>query len=135
MAALTADRNTVRRDGVEFGDPVAASTVIYAGSMVALNASGDAVPASAAATQRTRGVAEEHVDNAAGAAGAKKVIVRRGLFRFANSASTDLIARADIGNPCYVVDDQTVAKTSNSNARPVAGTIRDVEAAGVWVEF
>ena len=61
--------------------------------------------------------------------------VRRGVFRFGNSASTDAIGRTEIGKPCYVVDDQTVAETNNSGARPVAGTVFGVDAQGVWVEF
>ena len=133
--ALTKDRDTKYRAGTDYVDTVAATTKIYVGSIVALNTSGDAVPASAVAAQRTRGVAQETVDNTAGVAGAKTVPIRRGVFRFKNSASGDLIARADIGNSCYVVDDETVAKTSNSSARPIAGVIRDVDAAGVWVEF
>lgn len=131
---LTKDRDTQRRDGVLLTDPVAASTRIYAGSLVALNASGDAVPATAAVAQRTRGVAQEFVDNSAGAAAAKRVISRRGVFQLKNSAGADLIARADIGNDCFVVDDETVAKTNATNTRPKAGVIRDVDAGGVWVE-
>lgn len=134
--AASKDRDTKRRLGADVADPVAANTVIYAGTLYALNASGDAVPASAMATQRTRGVCQETVNNTGGAAGALIVNGRRdGLFNFKNSASGDLITRADIGNACYVVDDETVAKTSNSNARPVAGIVRDVNAAGVWIEL
>lgn len=47
----------------------------------------------------------------------------------------DAIALADIGSDCYIVDDQTVAKTSGSATRSVAGKIFDVDAAGVWVNF
>lgn len=132
--ALTKDRDTQRRDGDHYSDPVAAATRIHAGALVALDASGNAVPATATATQRTRGVAQEAVDNSAGAAGDKRVLIRRGVFRFTNSAGGDLIARADIGADCYVVDDETVAKTNGSGARPKAGVIRDVDATGVWVE-
>ena len=81
------------------------------------------------------GVSEAQVDNSLGGAGAANIPVRKGTFRFANSASADLIAQADIGSVCYAVDDQTVAKTSNSGARPVAGTIFDVDTDGVWVKF
>jgi hypothetical protein len=63
-----------------------------------------------------------------------RVRIRRGVLQFANSASTDLVTRADIGKSAYMVDDQTVAKTSGSNTRSVAGIIRDVDAQGVWVE-
>lgn len=133
--ALSKDRDTSRRESVNFSDPVAAGAVLFAGAMYALDAAGNAVPASAIATQRTRGVVQAQVNNAAGLAGALNVSGRRGLFPFKNSTAADLIARADIGNNCYVVDDETVAKTSNANARPVAGVIRDVDASGVWVEF
>jgi hypothetical protein len=133
--ALSKDRDTPTRAGTDFSDPAAANARIYAGGLVALNAAGDAVAASAVAAQRTRGVAQAAVDNTGGAAGDKTVATRRGTYRFKNSAAGDLIARADIGNACYVVDDETVAKTNGSGARPVAGTIRDVDAAGVWVEI
>lgn len=133
MSALTADRNTPRRDGVQFGDPVAAATTIYAGAMYALDASGNAVPAGTAGAGAARAVAEAQADNSAGAAGDITVQGRAGVFQFGNSASADLIARADIGATAYVVDDQTVAKTDNSGARKAAGTIVDVDDVGVWV--
>lgn len=132
---LTKDRNTLRRDGVQFNDPVAASTRIFAGSLVCLNAAGNAVPGSLSATLKVRGVAQEQVDNRDGAAGALRIETRRGVFQFANSASTDEITRADIGSECFIVDDQTVAKTSATDTRSVAGTILDVDAGGVWVEI
>lgn len=133
--SLTSDRNTLRRDGAQFSDPVAAATVIHAGALVQLNAAGDAVPGSATAANVARGVAIEAVDNSAGAAGALRVATRRGVYAFANSAGADEITRAEIGDTAYVVDDQTVAKTSATNTRPAAGVIRDVDAAGVWVEL
>lgn len=131
---LSKDRDTQRRDGAQFGDPVAANARIHAGALVALNATGYAVPATAAAAQRTRGVAQASTDNTGGGDGGKTVQVRRGLFNLKNSAGADQIARADIGADCYVVDDETVAKTNGAGARPKAGVIRDVDAAGVWVE-
>lgn len=133
--ALTKDRNTSRRDGIQFSDPVAAAAKIFAGSLVCLDASGNAVPGTPSATLKARGVAQEQVDNTGGAAGAKRIESRRGLFQFANSASTDQITRAEIGTQCYIVDDQTVAKTSATNTRSVAGVVRDVDDGGVWVEI
>jgi len=135
MTALTKDRNTKRRDGVQYSDPVAASTKVFAGALVCINASGFAVPGSTSATLKARGVAQEYVDNSAGAAGDLRVETRRGVFPFANSASADEITRADIGATAYIVDDQTVAKTSATNTRSVAGVIRDVDSDGVWVEI
>ena len=36
---------------------------------------------------------------------------------------------------CYIVDDQTVAKTDGSSARSKAGTIVNVDDQGVWVRI
>lgn len=133
--ALTKDRNTPRRDGKQFNDPVAANAKIFAGSLVCLDASGNAVPGSTSTTLKARGLAQDQADNTGGAAGDLRIETRRGIFQFANSAAADQIARADIGAQCYIVDDQTVAKTSATNTRSVAGVIRDVDSAGVWVEI
>lgn len=135
MAALTADRNTPIRANEDFSFPVAAATKIFAGSLVALNSSGLAVPGATATTLKAAGRAEALADNSAGAASAINVKVRRGCFRFANSGGGDAIALADIRANCYIVDDQTVAKTDGTGTRSVAGVIRDVDADGVWVEI
>ena len=133
MTALTQDRNTPMRRGEAYTDPVAASTTIYAGSLVCLDSSGNAVPGSEATGLIARGRAEQRVDNAAGSAGDQYVPVRPGVFRWTNSASSDEITRAEIGDTAYIVDDQTVAKTDGSGSRSAAGTIEDVDAQGVWV--
>ena len=135
MPQATADRTTVQRANSEFSFPVAAATRLFAGTIVCINASNVAVRGSAATGLRAVGVAIEHADNTAGAAGDVRVKVRRGLWQFGNSASTDQITLADCGQQCWIVDDNTVAKTSDTNTRSVAGIVRDVDAAGVWVEF
>lgn len=132
---LASDRDTPRKDGDFRVFPVAAATKIFAGALVAINASGYAVPGSTSTTLKGAGRAEEYVDNSAGSAGDKKITVRRGVFQYANSASTDLIALKDITASAYIVDDQTVALTNGTNTRSVAGKIHDVDAAGVWIEF
>lgn len=129
------DRNTPYRNGELIPQPVAAATMIYGGHMVALNASGLAVPASAVAALTVVGVSDEYADNTAGAAGDVQVIVRRHkTWSFTNS-SADAVTQAMVGKPCYVVDSTTVAGTSNNNARPVAGSVVAVDADGVWVEI
>lgn len=134
MAALAADRNTVERSGETRTLPVATATTLFAGALVCLNSSGYLVPGSVATTLKCVGRNEKKVVNA-GANGAVSADVRAGTFRFANSASGDLIARADIGADCYIVDDQTVAKTNGTNTRSVAGKIFDVDDQGVWVKI
>lgn len=135
MTALVADRNTPSRDNKEFAFGVAAATKIWAGSLACLNASGFLTKGAVATTLKTVGVAQDTVDNTAGANGAVLATVRRGCFKFANSAAGDLIATTDVGATCYVVDDQTVAKTNGSSTRSVAGIVRQVDSDGVWVEI
>jgi len=136
MTALSTDRNTPARAGfADLKRDLAASTTVFAGSMAAQNAAGAAVPASATNTLTVLGRAKHRASTAAGSTLPTSVEIERGVFRFANSGGGDAITIADYGKPCYAVDDQTVAKTSDTGARPQAGIIRDVDAQGVWVEF
>ncbi|MFZ5483490.1 MAG: hypothetical protein ACOZB0_04595 [Pseudomonadota bacterium] len=132
MAALTQARNTPERTGDVYGHPVKASTTIHQGSLVVLDA-GYAAPGRAALNLVAIGRAEESAT--AVSAGDASVRVKRGVFKFANSASADLIAQADVGADCYIVDDQTVAKTNGSSTRSRAGKIVAVDADGVWVQI
>lgn len=135
MTATTAERNTPCRAAAELSFPIAADTVVLKGTIVVLDTSGNAEPGATATGKKSVGVARESVDNTGGAAGALDVPIARGCFRFFNSATTDEITDADYGADCYIVDNQTVAKTSGTNTRSVAGVVRGVDAAGVWVEF
>lgn len=135
MVALTADRGTPKRDNKRFSLPVAASTKIFAGALVCLNSGGFATKGAASTTLKSVGVAQGLADNSAGANGDIRVEVERGLWLMANSTSTDQITLADVGATCFVVDDQTVAKTNGGSTRSAAGVVRDVDATGVWVEF
>jgi hypothetical protein len=132
MTALTAPRNTVRRTGSDRSVGVAANAVIFSGALVCRNANGFLVPGSASTTLVALGRAEESVTGTA-TNGEAVCRVAAGVFRWSNSASGDLITIADIGNDCFIVDDDQVAKTSASNTRSVAGRIIDVDAQGVWV--
>jgi hypothetical protein len=133
MPALTQDRNTPMKDGELIPFAVAAAAKIYAGSLVVANANGYAAPGSAAVGLTALGRAEEQVDNTAGANGAKSVNVRRGkAFKFTNHGA-DLVTQAEVGKTCYIVDDQTVAKTDGTATRSAAGKVLAVEADGVWV--
>lgn len=133
MGALTADRNTPERDGKSAVYPVAAGAKIYQGSLVVLDG-GVAKPGFTAAAVVAVGRAEAAVDNTAGQDGDETILVTKGVFRFSNLA-TDPVTLAEVGSSCYIVDDQTVAKTSGTGARSVAGTVLDVETAGVWVRI
>ncbi|MGB0912011.1 MAG: hypothetical protein ACPGSW_00400 [Phaeobacter italicus] len=128
MPALTKSMPRTRAgNGLLFRDPVAAATTIYGGALVALDASGNAIPAIPAAPVM-RGVALYGADNALGAAGDETVSIERGPFLIANDGSLD---RTDIGTSVYVVDDNTVGAAGTL----VAGKCLDIVAEGVVVEI
>lgn len=126
MAALTSDRDTLCRNGVEFVFEAAAT--VLAGGMVCLNADGKLVPASATAgLSPVVGVARR-----LGYVG-EEVPVRRGVFAF-DADGADAPTLAQVGSPCYASDDCTVKKSPAENA-PVAGTVFDVTDEGVWIKI
>lgn len=135
MAALTAPRSTPARAPHVREPRVKAGAKIFAGALAAIDANGLGVPAGAVASLRVIGRADDTFDNTAGADGDIRARISAGCFRFDNAAAGDLIGLKDIGQPCYAVDDHTVALTSASAARPVAGTIFDVDELGVWVKI
>lgn len=134
MVALVQDRNTAHQDGELIAVPVAAATKIYTGALVVITAAGFAAGGSVATTHTYFGRAEEGVDNSAGIAGAKTVQVRRRkAFKWANHAA-DLVVAADLGKTCFIVDDQTVAKTNGGATRSAAGQVVQIDADGIWVQ-
>ncbi|MFN0185126.1 MAG: hypothetical protein ACKVQR_15035 [Aquabacterium sp.] len=140
MAAATTDRNTRSKLGSRRTLPVAATTLIYAGTIACVFTSGGSVglltKGATATNLKALGVATGRIDNAAGAASAIRGEVEVGVQGpFGNSASSDLIAAKDIGADCFIVDDQTVALTNGGNTRSIAGKVWDVDAEGVWVLF
>lgn len=134
MAALTAARNTPQKTGDIFGGPVKAAVKCIQGGIAVLNA-GYLAPATAALNLVAVGRFKDTVDNSAGANGDLNAEAERGTFKFGNSAAGDAIAQADVGKDCYLVDDQTVAKTDGTGTRSRAGKIVAVDAGGVWVQI
>ena len=126
MSVLTASRDTREIVGSLLQLTVKAEKTIYAGALVAVDATGYALPAADAANLRVLGRAEHS------AAAGEKIMIKRGVFLFDNN-SGDAVDAADIGGYCYVADDQTVQATANSNA-VVAGLVRGVTADGVYVD-
>lgn len=134
MTALAQDRNTANISG-DLRVAGAAAVLIYAGAMLMRNSSGYVTKGATATGLVGVGRAEERIDNSGGSAGDLNVRYRPGVYRFANSTSTDLIGITEIGLPCYAVDDQTVAKTDGSATRSIAGFVEGVDPEGVWVRF
>lgn len=133
MPPLTADRNTPWKDTDLVPVPMAANAKIHAGALVVANATGFAASGSTAATLTYIGRAEQFADNTGGADGDKTVLVRRNkAFRWKNSGA-DPVTQAELLKPCYIVDDETVAKTNGGNTRSAAGKVIQIDADGVWV--
>lgn len=135
MTAATANRSTPRADGPQQSYPVKTNVNLFAGTIGVIDAAGFLTKGSVATTQKSVGRIVDNYDNTGGADGAITGLVEEGTFRFANSSAGDLIALADVGSDCFIVDDQTVAKTNGTNTRSRAGKIVNVDAQGVWVQL
>ena len=132
MAALSADRRTPRRthpEGVVARYKLKASTTIYAGASVMLDANGLAVPATKAADHVPVGRAEHPAKS--GASGDIYVECRQGLFRWDNLAANK-VALADVGEKVFVEDDQTIRKAANGGGVAV-GKLVEIDNVGAWV--
>lgn len=138
MANLTADIPTVR-----YGDPgnasqplqfgIAANVTVYRGS-IALTRGGFLTPAQNSGLQATDvawGVVGDagpgFADTGPGIAGSSTAggvtaQVETGCFFLASSTGADQLGVTTLGKQVFVYDEQTVAATSASNARPAAGT-------------
>jgi hypothetical protein len=139
VANLTSDSilNTIGSGAGPFAFdlPVKAATAVFLGSLCTqLAASGMVVPYSTALTGVVVGVAQHGADNTAADAadGDKRVRVEtRRMFAFANGAGDDAFADTDlIGSLVYGTDDNTAAKTSNSQARKAVGFFFGLETDG-----
>lgn len=133
MAAATKNRNTPQTPGHRRGYPVAANARCFAGTVAVIDATGLAQPGKTGLELIAVGVFEHLVDNYAGAAGDQVAEVLRGYFRLENSADAEALTPAEIGQTCYLVDDQTVAKTDGAGTRSIAGIVDGVDDVGVWV--
>ncbi|HVA80966.1 MAG TPA: hypothetical protein VNF29_08575 [Candidatus Binataceae bacterium] len=152
MAGLTNSRNTPElSDGGRmrvFG--VEANTNVYLGGMLALDASGNAVPASATTTTANalrivgraervlNGIPGENAINNPGAAGAISITARKGVFLYDQDGS---ITAAAFGSACFALDDHTVTAADRATGSAVqqyavAGQVVALDPSGqVWVDF
>lgn len=118
MTALAANRPT---EFLEIGCrrwrtfPVAANAIIWAGALVAINATGYLVPVTAA-SQKVVGIACTELDATGLADGAKEMEVDHGIALLENSTAGEALTKANVEDTCYAADDQTVGKTDGSAA-------------------
>lgn len=106
--------------------PVEANTSIWGGSMVGINAAGNAVPASSSSALKVVGRCERQAINTTangfGAAGALSVTVRQGAF-FYNVNADSTITAASFGANLFASDDNTLSLLDAGGTRPYAGYV------------
>ena len=134
MSALTRDRATSDREGIEVEFPVAAATKIYAGSMVCVNDAGYA----------RAGGGYQRLPLCGGGHGAGGQQLRRrwrrkgcgcvgvGVFEFDAAALT----QAMVGDAMYAADDQTFADTTGVTNHIEVGTLaKYVSTTKGWIDI
>lgn len=130
MAALTANFLNTKSEPAQVlpnlypgALPVAANVKLFANALVALNASGYVVPASANASLLVLGRIVNSVDNTGGAAGAANVIVEQGAFDYDIASGVNAVTIADVGKLVFAQDDHTVSRTDQTGTLPVLGVL------------
>ena len=101
---------------------LAANVVLYVHAILSVDNAGNVRPGRTSTTDKVVGYNERYISNAGGLAGAKETEgVSRGIIECEN-LEADALTAADIARDCYLVDDQTVARTNGGNTRIRAGT-------------
>ena len=113
-----------------FNIPAAAGVELKEATMMAINASGYAEPASAKEGITIAGCVQKYSDNRLGKDGDIQVNVKRGTYVWNNDGT---IQDTDILKECYVKDETTVTITAAGSSR--AGIILAVESDGVVVDM
>lgn len=131
--ALSSERGTLKQARGPRAYPVATAVKTYKGGIAVL-AAGYVKPGVTATGLIAAGLFIETVDNSAGAAGDTRAHVEEGTFLLDVSA-TDPVTQADVGADVYIVDDETIAKTSGTNTRSIAGKLVGVENGMAWVKI
>lgn len=133
MTVLTQDKKIERTDGVELPFPVKEAANIFAGALVATDATGYLVRGSDTAALVFQGFAIEHRDNSDGQSGDIVCTVRRrGLIKCGIAAA----GQDDVGKNVFLVDDQTVGLAATTTHDIFCGTIAGyVNSTTVWVDI
>jgi hypothetical protein len=131
MAALTTYRlnKTVAGASSRYRvGKVGAAVTIYKGAALCRNLTGYLVPAANTVGFKIVGIAQEDVDNSAGAAGDEEVKYLTGVsVRFKNDG-TNAVAQANLYGHVWIQDDQTVRGSPGNGV--VAGIAESIESDG-----
>lgn len=126
-AALTGPRDTKAKANTRINVSIKTGVTIYAGALVAVDATGYAIPASDATGLTVIGRATKTVAAGSAASGTYNMDVEQGVFWYASDVGTKV--KNKIGSILYIVDDQTVSATNSGSYAIVAGIMIDYDAA------
>lgn len=124
MTALAKDRDTRKKPGQLGVCPMAQAALIYGGAIACINAAGYLIKGSDASGLIMAGISTGRFDNVAGANGDKSGVFERDGLHLMNLGTP--IAQANVGDPVYVVDDQTVDLAANVSHLILAGIIAEM---------
>jgi hypothetical protein len=131
MTATIANRNTPELAGLgslPADIAVKNDEVLFAGTMIATDATPEIVNASDTSALVVVGRCPIGIDNAADG---EVVNPEMGCFLYENDGDNAVVAGDKV---CYVHDNQTVCATAGSTNKIVAGLVIQVTADGVWVD-
>lgn len=130
--AVTANQVIKQQAADRANYPVAASTMIYEGTMTFVTTSGYADDDTASGANAFAGIAVEQVDNSAGSAGDKVVeVYNKGQFELVGSG----FAQTDVGMDIYASDNFTITKTRAAAAPRIGRCVGYVSSTKVIVDI
>lgn len=121
--AVTANQLIKRQDGLKRSYPVAASTTIYAGTLVFINAAGNADDDTATGVNGFAGIAINQVDNSAGSAGDLNVeVYTEGDFELTGTS----LGLTDNGMPVYADDNYALVLSLGATSVRIGTIVKNV---------
>ncbi len=132
--ALSADKKSELKEGVEIPLEVADSATLYAGGFGCVNAAGYVVPGADTAGLIFMGVIREYVDNSSGSNGDETVrMLRRGLVK---TTLDTAITIANVGDNVFLADDESVDLTANVTNNIFCGIIAAyIDTTHAWIDI
>lgn len=131
-AAVTADQIVTRRDPDRGAGPVAASTLIYQGTLCFIDANGYVNDDTASGANKFAGVAVLRYDNSSGAAAAINAEYwKTGTFLLEGSG----FAQTSVGKPVFATNNYTVTTTPTDGAVYIGRCATYVSSTKIYVEI
>lgn len=130
--AVTANQLIKRQDGNRISYPAAATTRIYEGTLVFINATGYADDDTATGANEFGGIAIRDVNNTGSAGDLQCECWRTGVFELVGAGT---FTQADVGKTVYATDNYTITLTGGGSGVPIGNVARFVSDTVLAVEI